>query len=72
VSCHTAFQRARLRAAEPLPAVKLPTITVAVSPELIAALAASVKLADLEPAQRFELECVLLQAQVAKFRQRAS
>lgn len=67
------FQRARLSAAEPLQA-PMPTVPVAVTPELIAALDAGLKATahDLPRAQRLELECVLLQLRLADCRKRMS
>ncbi len=70
----TPFAAARLAAAQPLPAKLAPVIGVAVTPELIAGLAATLTAAahDIAPAARMELECLLLQCRMVMFRRSLS
>jgi len=67
----TAFQRARLAAAQPLSAARMPTIPVTVTPALIQALAAALDATrhDLSAACRLELQALHLQASLVAFRQ---
>lgn len=73
MSSVTPFMRARLAAAQPISAAA-PEIRVAVTPELVAGLDAALNasVGQLEPAQKLELECILLQARIMLLRKAMS